>query len=75
MLKNDTKVEPTAYIERENSNIAADPIVQYMSKKELEKLIVQTKKAMMNAAKKLEFLEAAQYRDELIKLEEMVKNL
>jgi excinuclease ABC subunit B len=38
----------------------------------LEKLIVKTKKAMMDAAKKLEFLEAAQYRDELIKLEEML---
>lgn len=74
LLRNELKAEPIAYVERESSGVAADSVVQYMSKKELEKLIAQTKKAMLNAAKKLEFLEAAQYRDELIKLEKMVKN-
>ncbi|MDR3705992.1 MAG: excinuclease ABC subunit UvrB [Paludibacteraceae bacterium] len=68
-------VEPNAYIEPDRDiNIAADPVVQYMSKPQLEKAIVKTKKAMLEAAKKLEFMEAAQYRDELIKLEELLRN-
>jgi len=69
------KVEPNAYVEPENFHtIAADPVVQYMTKPALEKAIAKTKKAMQEAAKKLEFLEAAQYRDELIKLEELLKS-
>ena len=73
LIKQDFKVEQSAYIEKETYSIAADPVVQYMTKKDLEKLISKTKKAMLEAAKKLEFLEAAQYRDELIKLEERVR--
>ena len=57
----------------EVSAIAADPIVQYMSRAQLEKSIERTRKLMTEAAKKLEFIEAAQYRDELIKLEEILK--
>jgi len=69
-----SKIEPTAYIEPELSqSIAADPIVQYMTKTALEKAISKTKKTMQDAAKRLEFLEAAQLRDELIKLEGMLK--
>ena len=64
---------PKAYIEPETSNIAADPIVQYMTKAQLEKSIEKTRKQMYEAAKKLEFIEAAQYRDELIKLEDLMK--
>ncbi|MDH6315038.1 excinuclease ABC subunit B [Parabacteroides sp. PF5-5] len=60
-----------AYIEPE-VGLVADPIVQYMSRPQLEKAIEQTKKQMMDAAKKLEFIEAAQYRDELIKLEDLL---
>jgi len=74
LLRTELKVEPAAYIEKGSHNIAADPVVQYMTKKDLEKLITKTKKAMLDAAKNLEFLEAAQYRDELIKLEELKKN-
>ncbi len=69
------KAEPYAYLEPESTqNVAADPIVQYMTKPALEKAIAKTKKAMQEAAKKLEFIEAAQYRDELIKLEEVLKS-
>jgi excinuclease ABC subunit B len=69
-----SKAEPNAYIEPDNSrSIAADPVVQYMTKPALEKAIAKTKKAMQEAAKKLEFLEAAQLRDELIKLEDLLK--
>jgi len=67
--------EPNAYIEPElKQGIAADPVVQYMSKPALEKTIAKTRKAMQEAAKKLEFLEAAQYRDELMKLEDLLKS-
>lgn len=69
------KTEEKAYIEPElKSGIAADPVVQYMTKSALEKAITKTKKAMHEAAKKLEFLEAAQLRDELIKLEDILKS-
>jgi len=62
-----------AYIEPETIRLVADPIVKYMSKPEITKLIENTRKAMQIAAKNLDFLEAAQYRDELMKLEEMIK--
>ncbi|MDR1679816.1 MAG: excinuclease ABC subunit UvrB [Prevotellaceae bacterium] len=65
--------EPRAYSEPETSiDIAADPIVQHMSRPQLEKAIARSKKMMQDAAKKLEFIEAAQYRDELMKLEELL---
>ena len=54
-------------------SIAADPIVEYMSRPQLEKSIERTRKLMTEAAKKLDFIEAAQYRDELLKLEEILK--
>jgi len=67
-------VDPNAYIEPDLSQaIAADPVVQYMSRPALEKAIAKTKKSMQDAAKRLEFLEAAQLRDELIKLEDLLK--
>ena len=69
-----SNVEPNAYIEPDISqSIAADPVVQYMSRTALEKAIAKTKKAMQDSAKRLEFLEAAQLRDELIKLEDLLK--
>ena len=48
-------------------------VVQYMTKGQLQKSIEQTRKLMQEAAKKLDFIEAAQYRDELLKLEELLK--
>lgn len=65
--------EKRAYIEPSTLNIAADPIVQYMTKPQMEKSIERTRKLMQEAAKKLEFIEAAQYRDELLKLEDLMK--
>ena len=64
---------PKAYVEPSNGSIAADPVVQYMSKPQMEKAIERTRKLMQEAARKLEFIEAAQYRDELLKMEEMMK--
>lgn len=62
-----------AYIEPSSNTMAADPIVQYMTKPQMEKTIERTRKLMQEAAKKLEFIEAAQYRDEFLKLEDMMK--
>lgn len=69
-----SKMEPNAYVEKEREvTIAADPVVQYMTKPALEKAIAKAKKSMQEAAKKLEFLEAAQFRDEMMRLEELLK--
>lgn len=67
-------IEPNAYVESEQINVAADPVVQYMSKNQLERNIAKVRKSMTEAAKKLEFIEAAQLRDELIKLEDLLKS-
>ncbi len=67
-----TKV-PKAYVEPETISIAADPVVQYMSRPQMEKAIERVRKQMQEAAKKLEFIEAAQYRDELLRLEDILK--
>ena len=74
-IKNSSKPkEPRAYTETEAQlHAAADPVVQYMTKGQLQKSIEQTRKLMQEAAKKLDFIEAAQYRDELLKLEELLK--
>lgn len=70
----DKQAAPKIYTEHaEASYSAADPIVQYMSKEQLKKSIERTRKLMQDAAKNLDFIEAAQYRDELIKLEDMLK--
>ena len=63
--------ETYAYVEPEPS-LVADPVVQYMNRKQLEKAIERTKKQMLEAAKKLDFIEAAQFRDELVKLEDLL---
>lgn len=69
----DTQKGSRAYVEPSSPNIAADPVVQYMSKTQLEKSMERTRKLMQEAAKKLEFIEAAQYRDELLKMEDLMK--
>ena len=61
------------YIENENVNIAADPVVQYMTGDQLKKSITKTKRSMEKAAKELDFIEAARYRDELFALEKILK--
>ena len=54
--------------------IACDPIVEYMSAEQLKKSIERTRKQMESAAEKMEFIEAAQYRDEMFKLMEILKS-
>jgi excinuclease ABC subunit B len=59
------------YVENEKVDYAADPVVQYMSKEELNKAILRTRKAMEAAAKGFDFIEAARLRDEMFALEKM----
>jgi excinuclease ABC subunit B len=66
--------EPKAYVEPiYGPSIAAEPVEKYETTDDLKKQIDKTRRAMMDAAKKLEFLEAAQLRDVLIQLEEKKK--
>jgi excinuclease ABC subunit B len=71
---NEPDTKQYAYIEPERLSIAADPVMEYMTREQLEKSIERTRKLMQEAAKKLEFIEAAQYRDEMIRMEELLKN-
>lgn len=61
------------YVEPEEKDIAADPVVQYMDKDQLEKLMKSTEEKMKKAAKELDFISAAQYRDELFALKKKIK--
>ena len=60
------------YEESAAAAIACDPIVEYMSREQLEKSIARTRKLMEEAAKKMEFIEAAQYRDEMFRLQKIL---
>jgi excinuclease ABC subunit B len=62
----------TYYEEPEELNVAADPIVAYMGKAELEKLAQRTQKQMEKAAKELNFMEAARLRDELLGIQKLM---
>lgn len=63
-----------AYIEPQDRGlIAADPITEYLGKDQLEKLVVETEKKMKAAAKDLDFISAAQYRDELFALKKKIQ--
>ena len=64
-----SSIEAKAYVEPDYSSLAAEPLEEYATKDDLKTKIEQTRKAMLAAAKKLEFLEAAQLRDQLAMLE------
>ncbi len=64
-----------AYIENQEFSLAADPVVKYMSREQLDKAIMQSRKAMEKAAKELDFIEAARLRDEMLALQEMLKEV
>ena len=68
--KGDGENAKTVYISpMEQGAFAADPIIQHMTRPQLEKSIAETTRLMKEAAKKLDFLQAAQYRDEIIRLQ------
>lgn len=65
------KLERRPYIESEQPQVLADPVLKYMDKKQLKKSIDKVRKDMEKAAKELNFLEAAKLRDEMFALEKL----
>ncbi len=64
---------PTMYVEPEDYSLAADPVIQYANREQLEKMIAEVEKKMKAAAKDLDFITAAQYRDEMLALKKKLK--
>jgi len=67
----ESKARNKAYVEIDEVSIAADPVVQYMTKPEVQKAIEKTRKDMQKAAKEMDFLMAARMRDEMFALEKV----
>jgi excinuclease ABC subunit B len=61
------------YVENEESSLAADPVVAYLSREDLLKMADRTRKTMEKAAKELEFMEAARLRDEYLAIQKMIE--
>lgn len=73
VIPGQTAAAPSAYVEPESVDVAADPVVALMSPKALEKAIDKAKRNMEAAAKELDFMAAAFYRDEMFRLQELLK--
>ena len=69
------KKQNNYYQEAEKPDIAADPIVSMMSREQLDKLLSETENKMKKAAKELDFISAAQFRDELFALKKKIKDV
>ncbi len=61
------------YAGADDYQVAADPVVKYMDKEQLQKAIAKTRKSMEQAAKELDFIEAARYRDEMYELQQLLE--
>lgn len=70
-----TPVEANAYIEQEAVNLAADPVVKYMTHSQLEKAVKDSKSKMLKASKALDFIAAAKYRDEMKQYTELLNEM
>ncbi len=68
------EIIPYQYEYTQEVNLAADPVIKYMTRNDLERAITQRRTEMIEAAKNMEFIEAARLRDEIIKMEEELKN-
>lgn len=68
----DAKGEPKSYIEKEGIDVAADPVIRYMKKEQIEKIISKLERQMKSAVKELDFIEAARFRDEIIALKKLL---
>ncbi|MEZ5014440.1 MAG: excinuclease ABC subunit UvrB [Chitinophagales bacterium] len=66
--------QPEPYVENETVSLVADPVVEMMSVPQLEKAISDAKKKMLQAAKDMDFLEAARLRDEMYALQKILDN-
>lgn len=65
---------PALSMDKQTGTMAADPIVGHMTRQQLEKSIENTQALMKQAAKDLDFIQAAQYRDELLRLQQELEN-
>ena len=70
--ENNNKQKP--YIENENINIAAEPIIKYMNKNQLQKSLQQLKNEMNKAVKELDFIQAAKFRDQIFEMQKLIDN-
>ena len=71
-IKKSKQYTATAYSGPDESAFAADPIIRSMTPEQLEKSIANTTKLMKDAAKRLDFIQAAQYRDEIVRLKSLL---
>ena len=73
--KSDNKKVPYLSEYTHTVNIAADPVIPYMSAAEMQRSITRMRSDMVAAAKNMEFMEAARLRDEILKMEELLKKI
>ena len=71
-IKKSKQYTATAYSGPDESAFAADPIIRSLTPEQLEKSIANTTKLMKEAAKRLDFIQAAQYRDEIVRLKSLL---
>ncbi|MDR1226631.1 MAG: excinuclease ABC subunit UvrB [Prevotellaceae bacterium] len=72
ILSGEIKPTQSYYVEPETVNVAADPVLQYMTRDELDRAVERERKAMEAAAKKLDFVEAAAHRDEMYAMQKLL---
>jgi len=71
-VADNASIEENAYVENQSSSVAADPVVQYMSREAIIKAMEKNKKDMKSAVKELDFIEAARLRDENKELKKLL---
>ena len=76
LIQAQQQAETRAYVEPElPAAMVADPVVEHMTAEQLEKSIKATRRKMEEAAKRLDFVEAAHLRDEMLRMEERAKEM
>ena len=71
----DAKGESRAYVEKDAIDVAADPVIKYMSREQIEKAIAKLEREMKAAVKELDFIEAARCRDEIFGLRKKMEEI
>ena len=67
--------EGKVYVESQKKELAADPVIKYMDRRQLEKAIQNTRKEIEKVVKDLDFVEAARLRDEMIEMETLLETM
>lgn len=65
--------ETHAYVEPEKTAVA-DPVLEYMTRDQIEKSIARSKRLMQEASKRLDFMQAAQFRDEMLRMQQLLND-